>query len=600
MTTMGIGYVETLINVSNNLAVLTCGIAAFCWARRSIGRNSAWTRLAVEALILSALALYTMNNSLETSPGRYYDARFIVLTIACVVSGNRVGFIVMLAIILMRIEMGGMGMWPGLSDAVTVFILASAYGAWVRHRARPIAYRDLVVLGLMASLATSGGWFLLPWEQMAANWANPDLTLGLLSGNEIGMLILGTLIMRDNRLRTLQRGMADRGAKFYDIVDNLPVSFAMSDRNATVRFLNRRFLERYGEDFVRFIGQDADQLRSYIYSGEQLKQSLAAERAAIVTGKPQNRYLTDFMINGRPVSLWLTLFSMRDAKGRPDGAAVIGVDVSDLRQREKENERLREQLRDAGKMKAIGQLAGGIAHDFNNLLGAMYGFATFLDEDLADQKTERVYAKRILALLDHAKMLVSQVLTFARTDRVERDRIDLCGLFSETADLLRSSLPQSTNLTLTLPPEPVYLAVNEAQIRQLLITVTLNCAQNLVERSGAITIALDRLVAGSAELEPPKAAQVNRHVVGTLKTGGRYVRITVADDGPGMEQEVVERLVEPFFTALNHGDRSGLGLSIVLGIIAAYGGAYAVTTRPGHGTAFNFYFPANEAAVICD
>jgi len=248
-------------------------------------------------------------------------------------------------------------------------------------------------------------------------------------------------------------------------------------------------------------------------------------------------------------------------------------------------------------MKAIGQLAGGIAHDFNNLLGAMYGFATFLDEDLADQKAEQMYAKRILALLDHAKLLVSQVLTFARTDRVERDRVDLCHLFLETADLLRSSLPRSINLTLTLPPEPVFLAANEAQIRQLLISVTLNCAQGLVERSGAIEIGLDRLVVGPAELEPTEAASFDRHVVGTLKMGEPYVRITVADDGPGMEQEVVERLVEPFFTALNHGDRSGLGLSIVLGIIAAYGGAYAVTTRPGHGTAFNFYFPANEAGL---
>ncbi len=553
MTTMvGLGYVETLINVSNNLAVLTCGIAAYCWARRSIGRKSAWTRITAEALILSALAIYTMNNSLMTSPGRFYDARFIVLTIACLVSGNLVGFVVTVAIILMRVELGGMGTLPGVADAITVFILAAAYGSWVRRRARPIAYRDLAVLGLMASLATSGGWFLLPWEEMAANWANPDLTLGLLSGNEIGLLILGTLIMWDNRLQALQRGLADRGAKFHDIIDNLPVSFAMSDRHAKVRFLNRRFLERYGEDFARFIGQDADQLRGQIYSGDLFEQSLAEERAAIATGEPQNRYLTDFVVGGTPINLWLTMFSMRDAKGRPDGAAIIGVDVSELRQREQENERLREQLRDAGKMKAIGQLAGGIAHDFNNLLGAMYGFATFLDEDLADQKTERIYAKRILALLDHAKLLVSQVLTFARTDRVERDRIDLCRLFMETADLLRSSLPQSTNLTLTLPPEPVFLAVNEAQIRQLLITVTLNCAQGLVERSGAIRIGLDTLIAGPAELEPAGAASFNRHGVGTLKTGDAYVRISVADDGPGMEQDVVERLVEPFFTALNH------------------------------------------------
>lgn len=332
----------------------------------------------MEALILSALALYTTNNSLMAAPYWFYSPRFIVLIIACLVSRNLIDFIVMVAIIAMRVELGGMGTPPGGVDAIAVFIIAAACGSWMRHRARLIAYGDPVALGFVSSLTTFGAWFLLRWGAMEVNWANHELTLGLLSGNGIGMLILGTLIIWDNKLQALQRALSDPGAKFHDIIDNMPVSFAISDRDVKVRFVNRRFLERYGEDFIRFIGQDADQQRSHVYSGEQYVQSLAAE------------------------------------------------------------------------------------------------------------------------------------------------------------------------------------------------------------------------------LAPPEAGSLNRHAVGTLKTGEPYIRITIADNGPGMEQDVVERLVEPFFTALNRGDRSGLGLSIVLGIMGAYGGVYPVTTRPGHGTAFNFYFPANEAGMVSD
>jgi signal transduction histidine kinase len=298
------------------------------------------------------------------------------------------------------------------------------------------------------------------------------------------------------------------------------------------------------------------------------------------------------------LTLMLTVFNAPDARGRSDSMAIIGVDISELRRRERENERLREQLINVGKMKAIGQLAGGIAHDFNNLLGAMYGFASFLDEDLEQRPQDRQHATRILTLLDHAKTLVSQILTFARADRVEREPIEVSRVVRGTVTLLKSSLPPCAQLTLDITDDEVWLNANEGQIRQLLINLTMNCAEAFDGQEGTIVVRLDRFVAGHPELERVIPPEVNRYAVGTLLDGEDYVRITVSDDGQGMQQATLERLMEPFFAIPSSVDRHGLGLSIVHAIVTSSGGAYVVTSRLGHGTSFEIYFPVNEDEAL--
>ncbi len=190
------------------------------------------------------------------------------------------------------------------------------------------------------------------------------------------------------------------------------------------------------------------------------------------------------------------------ARNAADVPGVEGIifnahDVTEAR-------RLEEQLQQAQKMEAVGQLAGGIAHDFNNILGAILGFASFLLEDLPTGTEERGFAQRIITASERAKDLVQQILAFSRRTGVERKPTDLTRVTQETLDLLRASLPSSTQLQVRVAAQPLVADVNAAQISQLVFNLCLNANDALLGEPGRISI---EIAAASADAFATVAAQ---------------------------------------------------------------------------------------------
>jgi PAS domain S-box-containing protein len=286
-------------------------------------------------------------------------------------------------------------------------------------------------------------------------------------------------------------------------------------------------------------------------------------------------------------------WTARNAIGVPgiDGVIVISRDVT-------EAVVLQEELQQAQKMEAIGQLAGGIAHDFNNLLGAVLGFAGFLLQDLPRGSPQHSFAQRIVTASERGKELVEQILTFSRTGGVERKPTDLARIVRETRDLLRASLPSSTKLEVLGEAEGLVAQVNPAQIGQILLNLCLNANHALQGKRGSISITLSRAPPGAAAAAVALAeAGENGIVDGTLHADRAYARIAVADTGIGMDEGVLRQIFNPFFTTKARGQGTGLGLAVVHGVVKAYGGACIVTSQPGAGSVFAIYLPLASDSV---
>jgi len=253
-------------------------------------------------------------------------------------------------------------------------------------------------------------------------------------------------------------------------------------------------------------------------------------------------------------------------------------DIDERKHAEAERARLEQRLRQAEKMEAVGRLAGGIAHDFNNILGGILGYAEMLAENAPPGSPLKRYADNVLTGASRASGLVEQILSYSRSQRGKRVPVDLGGIVAEALELVRGSLSPEIALAADLS-RPLYVVGDETQLHQ----VTMNLCTNAVHAmagGGSLRVSL----------EPVDVAAERALAHSTLRAG-RYVRLTVADTGSGMDEATLARVFEPFFTTKEIGKGTGLGLSLVYGIVTDSGGAIDVTSAPRRGSRFAIYLP---------
>jgi signal transduction histidine kinase len=249
------------------------------------------------------------------------------------------------------------------------------------------------------------------------------------------------------------------------------------------------------------------------------------------------------------------------------------------RQAEAEQQRLQARLRQAEKMEAVGRLAGGIAHDFNNILGGILGYGEMLLESAAEGSPEQRYARNLLIAANRARDLVDQILTYSRTQRGARIPVDIGRIVGETLEVIRGSLPEHITLDPHLPAAPLAVIGDPTQLHQVVMNLFTN-AIHAMPGDGTLAVSLE-----GVEIERELA------LAQTTLAPGRYVKLAVTDTGVGMDEATIARIFEPFFTTKEVGQGTGLGLSLVYGIVADGGGAIQVSSTPGHGSTFEIYLP---------
>jgi two-component system, cell cycle sensor histidine kinase and response regulator CckA len=232
-------------------------------------------------------------------------------------------------------------------------------------------------------------------------------------------------------------------------------------------------------------------------------------------------------------------------------------------------------------LQAIGTLAGGIAHDFNNILFGILGYAELA---LADAPEGSMQADNLMEILHgghRAKELVHQLLAFSRQDHVAKIPIDIKPLIKKTLKLLRASIPSSIDIHTQFAPNLPRVDAKPNRIHQIIMNLCTNAAQAIGNVPGTIRIILDlkKLAPG----DKPTSSMLPY---------GNYIRLVVQDNGEGIPEEVIGRIFEPFFTTKVQGKGSGMGLSVVHGIVQTHQGEIFVQSHPGQGARFEVLLPA--------
>ncbi len=272
------------------------------------------------------------------------------------------------------------------------------------------------------------------------------------------------------------------------------------------------------------------------------------------------------------VALEVSLSLEQHAGG--DIITLFARDLTAAKKMEAQRSALEGQLRESQKMQAIGTMAGGIAHDFNNIISAILGNVVLAQQDIGDASAVATSLGEIDKAGRRARDLVRQILTFSRNEPPQRVPLQLADVVNETLRLIRVTLPPQVNLQVHLAPATPAVMADATQIEQVLLNLCTNAIHAIDQQSGSIRV----------ELGP-------HHHTGLP---GQHIRLTVSDTGCGMDAATLERVFEPFFTTKPVGQGTGLGLSVVHGIMRAHAGEVQVDSTPGKGSTFTLYFPVAE------
>ena len=365
-----------------------------------------------------------------------------------------------------------------------------------------------------------------------------------------------------------------------DLTESIPLAIFQTDRNGRVTFANRHALDLLGyepEDlngdlkFLSFVVPE-DRERALLNFGKRFEGTPMGESEYTVLNRRGNRV---------PVLLYAEVIGQNEG---PPGIRGFVIDLSERKKAEREKSKLEAQLLHAQKMEAVGTLAGGVAHDFNNLLMSIQGYASLIRLKNKGTDFEMEHVEGIEASVRRGANLTKQLLGFAREGKFEVKPLNMNSALADSAKLFgRMRKEISVHLK---PADGLWtVEADRGQMEQVFMNLFINAAHAMPG-------------GGKLSLETENLHLDERNARLKQLSPGRYVKISVVDEGVGMSKEVQRRIFEPFFTTRKFGTGTGLGLASVYGIIKNHDGHIEVQSAPGDGTAFMLYLPASDQTTI--
>jgi len=359
-----------------------------------------------------------------------------------------------------------------------------------------------------------------------------------------------------------------------------PIAVFITKPDGVIEFSNPRSAELTGYAADKLDGLNLHELRSSAID-PQTREEICS---ALLRSESWSGQLAYRHRDGHFVHVRSSISPILSQDGEARHHLVLEEDISEWLDDQERHRKLQAQLTQAQKTESIGRLAGGIAHDFNNILTGILGYCE-LARMAADAKTDvKPDLQQIRAAGLRAKELVAQILAFSRQSSSKLVPLDLAGPVSEAIKLIRASTPATIEIVEKI--ETGIVVADPTHVHQAVINLCTNAIHAMSDRHGKLRIAVENVA-----IDASYAAEVPN-----LKPG-LFVRLSVSDNGHGMDESTLERIFDPFFTTKAQGEGTGLGLAIVQGVVVSHRGALNVKSKPGEGTTFELYFPHSDQPV---
>lgn len=390
----------------------------------------------------------------------------------------------------------------------------------------------------------------------------------------------------NRQLETAQKRLSEREQRYRTLTGNLPgIVYRINIKEGNrVQFFNDMLMPLTGFDQKDLGKSTLCALEDVIVAKDkqkvvdEIKAAIAENRAFSVTyeikdKKSAARYFSD---RGRPV------FDDEGALLYIDG---VILDITRRKVAEKEKKKMETRLRQAYKMESIATLVGGIAHDFNNTLGIILGNAELALDDLPQKSPARFSIEEVRTATLRASGVIRQLLSFSRKTDQKRKPIDIGAIVRESLKFMKATTPPSIRFDLDIDESIYTVMADPTQIHQIMINLCTNAVHAVQQKGGRITIALTNIVLNR------RTASEYVHLA-----AGPYVRLRICDNGYGIPEEFIDRIFDPYFTTKHSDKGTGMGLTMVHGIVKNHDGAITVESTEQKGTRFEIFLPAVDMA----
>jgi PAS domain S-box-containing protein len=489
------------------------------------------------------------------------------------------------------------GNFPDKFYMVSFFLMALSahYQTWsVSRRVSPTAAADQLappaetkhLFSWLPYLGIALGYGVLIWVCLHEPAAQVDWPLNQLIIGAIGitgLVVARQLIaVRENEGLLKERATRQSEARFQSLVQQSSDVISILGKDGVVLYISPSIERVFGYQPGELIGE---KMKDFLFPSDS-RQVLNAFRAII--REPGKTISVEMRARHRD-QRWLDIeVTMTNLLDDPNVAGIVtnGRDITERRKAEEALRDSEENLRQAQKMEAVGQLAGGVAHDFNNLLAVVIGYADLALRRLPlEDLTTRRQVEEIKKAGNRATSLTRQLLAFSRKQVLQPKVLELNAVVADMDNMLQRLIGEHIEMRVSLKAESSNVKADPGQLEQILVNLAVN-ARDAMPGGGHLTISTSNV-----EIE---ADHTQKH---GPSDAGRYVMIAVSDTGCGMSSELKSRIFEPFFTTKGVGKGTGLGLSTVHGIVKQSGGWLWVYSEPGQGTTFKIYLPQVDESV---
>lgn len=564
---------ELFFSLFNNLAIFIALVSVYGFLISHFEKTYSLKKESIVGLTFGVFALACMYAKIPVYEGVIVDQRNAIIALSGIYGGPLSAILSAVMAGLFRIHLGGSGVVAGVVGVT----LAAMAGICLNKFLGTFENLQKGILGsLLATIIILPGFLLVGdihtgWNLMKA------MSLPYGSAIFVGILLAGLLLNRQDSLFKMEKDRKRSEEEIHLFNELINKSndaiFVINPETAVILDANATACNNLGytrEELLALKVSDIDAEIQDQFAWDEHVKEIRTSKFLLVEGKHRRK-------NGTTLPMEINV-AISDYKGHEYIVAV----ARDLTERKS----LESRLNQAQKMEAIGTLSGGIAHDFNNILSAILGY-TELALDIAEENS--IIAKNLQHVKqagDRAVDLVKQILTFSRESQKEKKPIQVGLIIKEAAKLLRSSIPATIDIKQNIQSSSVVLA-DPTQIHQIVMNLSTNAYHAMRETGGTLEIELKDIEFPGTNLQ----SSLNM-------ASGKYILLSVSDTGTGIDDSVIDKIFEPYFTSKEKGEGTGLGLAVVHGIVKDHAGNIEVFSTLGKGTTFNIYLPVVDQGPV--